>query len=172
MPIYYDGHSRCNIPHKGFRSHGSPVKTELVTFTLENSDGELVSSWKPGETYTLTTASETGDEVHAFMHASVGVMGTIGSAAEHGFRSRNCQSAWGSLEPSKLHHVKWQAPKDVPTGGMCAVFSAAQAKAADAAYQTSSVRYTLHMLKMSPACLHALAHQAVLAHIVLEHIDH
>lgn len=133
------------------------MKTELVTFTLENFDGELVSSWKPGEIYTLTTASETGPEAHAFVHASVGALGTIGSTAQHGFQSKNCKRAWGSLEPNKMHHMKWQAPKDVPTGGMCVVFSAAQATAVDAAYQTNSVRYHTLLVPQdvmcTPACL-------------------
>lgn len=125
------------------------MKSELVTFTLENSDGQLVSSWGPGQTYTLTTASEAGEDMQAFVHASIGVLNIsyveLVSPSHVGFQSMSCENAWGSLEPGKSHPMQWKAPTNVPAGGLCAVFSAAQAVSGKAAYHTNAVRLPAFM---------------------------
>lgn len=123
-----------------------------MTFTLENSDGELVSSWMPGETYVLSTTSEEGHTVQAFVHASVGALNTIytdqSEGPKVGFQSATCENAWGSMQASKTHHTKWDAPAVVPTGGLCVVFSSAHATSGSAAYQTNSVRLPLGLMSV------------------------
>lgn len=159
MPSYFDSYSLCHIPHQSYKGHGSPVKSELVTFTLENSDGELATSWKPGETYTLITAVESGEDTQAFVHASIGVLKSNSKASSDGFQSKSCENAWVSLQTSKSHHMKWVAPSDVPTGGLCVVFSAAQATSSKAAYMTNSVRllqvtcFAMQSYRRIPTCM-------------------
>jgi hypothetical protein len=139
LPSYFDWYNLCHIPQRGYKNHGTPLKNEHITFTLEDSTGALSTSWKPGETYTLSTLSGNDEEVHAFVHASSGVLDADKMNSKTGFQSSNCENAWGSMAAARRHEMQWVAPSNVPSGGLCVLFSAAQASSGKAAYQTNSV---------------------------------
>lgn len=142
LPTYFDWYKLCHIPHQGYKGHGSPEKNERITFSVETSNGELVKAWTPGETYTISTASGSEEDVQAFVHASVGTLSPVASPVSNskvGFQANGCENAWGSEVAKKSHQMRWEAPTAVPKQGMCVVFSTAQAASEKATFQTNSV---------------------------------
>lgn len=152
-PSDFDTYGLCGVPAKRYGHHGRPVQNELVTFTLEDSAGQLVTAWSPGEQYTLTTASASSMSMQAFVHTSMGTFDLTedptGPVA--GFIAAACTSAqaWGSYRSKAQHSMLWRAPEAVSDEGQCAVFSGVQAASERDAYQTNTVRlpsksFTLH----------------------------
>ena len=157
--FYFDWYKLCHIPHQGYKGHGSPERNDRITFTLETSNGELKKAWLPGETYTISTASGSGEDVQAFVHASIGTLSPVASPVSNtkfGFQANGCENAWGSEVSKKSHQMRWEAPAVVPKEGMCVVVSAAQASSQNAAFQTNSVRimpYYSVLSMPSPLCI-------------------
>lgn len=51
----------CTVPTSGHGDHGSPVPSPYITFYLKDASGQLVTAWKAGQTYTLSTAAGAAD---------------------------------------------------------------------------------------------------------------
>lgn len=153
IPEYYSSiamnvEGGCTVPKKGYDGHGNPVLNAQITFTLEDSKGERVTTWDAGEVYHLTIAKETGEEMQAIVVATIGILNITHEAPSKytvGFQVEQCENAWGSLERHLNHTIRWDPPADLPSGGMCVVFSAALASGSHSAYQVNSVRL-LHIV--------------------------
>jgi hypothetical protein len=144
----------CAVPEQAYGRHGEPVFNEFVTFTFENSEGELVTTWNPGERYTLTTASASLEAMQAFVHTSLGTFALFENAdgPATGFIAQACKSAWGSYSAEDRHRMLWTAPEAVPPAGQCAIFSGVQATSQVDAYQTNtvSIPFTLSLQTLTP----------------------
>lgn len=149
-PFDFNSYGICGVPTKKYGHHGHPVLNELVSFALEDSDGQLITAWSPGEAYTLTTASASAKKVHTFVQASTGHFNVIQDVAEAeaGFIARACNNAWGSHTAQHQHSVTWIAPE----ASQCVVFSAVQSGAEHEAYQTNTVRYPIPHICEAQSC--------------------
>lgn len=138
--LYASRRQGCSIPTQGYAAHGSPEENEAITFALEDSDAEVVEFWVPGETYALAVSAAAGQNVYAWIHASMGgIEATVG-----GEQASACPNAWHSDSSAEIHAVQWTAPASASVGaaGECVVFSTSQAGSSQAAYSTNSVRST------------------------------
>ncbi|GMH43729.1 hypothetical protein BSKO_11651 [Bryopsis sp. KO-2023] len=60
FPTRVDSDAPCDAhPDQGFKGHGAPVEEPGLEFTVENGDGEAMSKFCPGGTYTVTVAFDS-----------------------------------------------------------------------------------------------------------------
>jgi hypothetical protein len=118
------------------------VQSQDITFTLQNSKGQVVTRWDAGEVYRLTTAFDD-ESTQALVVASAGTLDVTDPEAEAhkvGYQPPVCQNAWGSKLKNESHTMRWQPPEEIPEAGLCVDFATAQAFTGFSAYQVNTVR--------------------------------
>lgn len=112
-----------------------------VGIEIRDGDDTPVTTYEPGMYYYVTTPAYNGGIVHAWLHASHGMVGpnAAGAMSQTHRQATNCAQAAFSLQRLSSHGFLW-TPDDSASRGGCVTLSVAQAESATDAYHTATVR--------------------------------
>jgi hypothetical protein len=73
LPQYYaERQDGCEIPDQAYGNHQPPEADSDVEIMVEDAQGNMATSWRPGGTYTVTTRAYGSQPVNAWVHANQG----------------------------------------------------------------------------------------------------
>ena len=112
-----------------------------VAIEIRDGDGTPVTTYEPKTYYYVTTRAYNGGVVHAWMHASFGMVApdASGAMSQTHRQATNCAQASFSLNLRSSHGFLWVPDESTAAGG-CVTLSVAQAESATDYYHTATVR--------------------------------